>query len=522
MIENTVNFNNLTKIKSNIIKVIGVGGGGGNAINYMYNKGIKDVDFIICNTDIQALEESPIPNKVQLGSILTGGLGAGSIAAKGREAAVESIDDLKKLLDKQTKMVFITAGMGGGTGTGAAPVIAQTCKELGILTVGIVTTPFSFEGGIRKKQAIQGIKELENQVDTLLVISNDKLQHIYGNLTIRNAFAKADNILTIAAKGIAEIITIPGFVNVDFNDVNTVMKDSGVAIMGSAVGEGEHRALNAIEEALNSPLLNDNEITGAKHILLNITSGTKEVLMEEITDITQYIEQQAHVINEPNVNVIWGNSTNESLGDKISVTVIATGFKGKHKENIFVNEPEKPEITKFDLDNSNSIDFPVEQNIFNSNVAEKDFKTREVGGKQYKIFPLEKEDETNSDNSLEWDLRPQQNSNEKDEIKKYDLDYDSNSNIGEINQIEENHHQYTQKADFSHQETQVIREIKPQFQSVKLTYEEMEKEPAFMRRGIKLIDHNHSVRDSASQKQVVKNNNGDLKIENKFLHRKSD
>jgi len=318
----------MLKDKSSIIKVIGVGGGGGNAVNHMYNQGIVGVDFIICNTDAQALELSPIPNKIQLGASLTEGRGAGSMPEVGKNSAIESIDDVKELLGTTTKMIFITAGMGGGTGTGASPIIAQAAKELGILTVGIVTTPFNFEGKRRKQQADEGLEAFKKHVDTLLVISNDKLREMYGNLTLSNAFAEADNILTTAAKGIAEIITVPGYINVDFEDVKTVMQSSGVAIMGSASAEGEGRAFKAVQNALASPLLNDNDIEGARYILLNITSGEEEVLMDEVSEITDYIQNQAGLT----ADIIWGNCYDESLGDKISVTLIATGFQTKEEK----------------------------------------------------------------------------------------------------------------------------------------------------------------------------------------------
>jgi cell division protein FtsZ len=315
----------MLKEKSSIIKVIGVGGGGGNAVNHMYRQGITGVDFIICNTDAQALELSPIPNKVQLGASLTEGMGAGSIPEVGKNSAIENIDDIKLMLGSNTKMLFITAGMGGGTGTGASPIIAQAARELDILTVGIITTPFAFEGRRRKIQAEEGMEELKKYVDSFLVISNDRLRQIFGNLTLGSAFAQADNILTIAAKGIAEIITLPGYINVDFKDVRTVMKDSGVCIMGSSAAEGENRAEKAVRGALDSPLLKDNEIEGARYILLNISSGTKEVTMDEVSAITDYIQQEAGLA----ADLIWGNCIDVSLGEKISVTIIATGFQTK-------------------------------------------------------------------------------------------------------------------------------------------------------------------------------------------------
>jgi cell division protein FtsZ len=325
----------MLKDKSSIIKVIGVGGGGGNAVNHMYRQGITGVDFIICNTDAQALEFSPIPNKVQLGASLTEGMGAGAQPEVGKNSAIENIDDIKAMLGSTTKMLFITAGMGGGTGTGASPIIAKAAKELGILTVAIITTPFSFEGKRRKMQADDGMEELKKYVDSYLVISNDRLREIFGNLTLGSAFAQADDILTTAAKGIAEIITVPGYINVDFKDVSTVMKDSGVSIMGSYSAQGENRALAAVEGALASPLLKDNEIEGARYILLNISSGLREVTMDEVAIITDYIQDKAGL----SADLIWGNCIDEALEDKLSVTIIATGFqtteqRAKDKENV--------------------------------------------------------------------------------------------------------------------------------------------------------------------------------------------
>lgn len=317
----TIRFN-LPKEYASIIKVIGVGGGGSNAVNHMFRQGIKGVDFVVCNTDAQALDFSPIPAKVQLGSTLTEGRGAGSLPQVGKDAAVENIEDIKALLGETTKMVFITAGMGGGTGTGAAPIVAQTARDMGILTVGIVTLPFSFEGKRRRQQAEEGIEEMRNAVDTLLVISNDKLREMYGNLSLSNAFAQADNVLTTAAKGIAEIITVTGYINVDFEDVRTVMNKGGSAIMGSASAEGENRATRAIEAALSSPLLNDNNIKGAKHILLNITAGDLEATMDEVSEISDFVQEEAGM----SANIIFGTGHDPELGDKINVTVIATGF----------------------------------------------------------------------------------------------------------------------------------------------------------------------------------------------------
>lgn len=313
----------LPKENPSIIKVIGVGGGGCNAVNHMYRQGIKGVDFLICNTDQQALDASPIPVKFQLGSTLTEGRGAGSLPEVGKNAAIESIEEIREQLSTNTKMLFVTAGMGGGTGTGAAPVIAATAKEMGILTVGIVTIPFSFEGKRRRQQAEDGIEQMRKNVDTLLIISNDKLREMCGNLKLNEAFANADNVLTTAAKGIAEIITVTGYINVDFADVETVMKNGGAAIMGSALAEGKDRAITAVKEALSSPLLNDNRIDGAKHILINITAGDGEVMLDEITEIVEFAQEETG----HSANVIFGTGHDESLGNKISVTLIATGFE---------------------------------------------------------------------------------------------------------------------------------------------------------------------------------------------------
>ncbi|RIJ42559.1 cell division protein FtsZ [Pontibacter oryzae] len=330
-----------------IIKVIGVGGGGSNAVNHMYNQGIKDVEFIICNTDVQALKSSGVPSKLQIGQNLTEGLGAGANPEKGKQAALESKEEIREMLSNDTKMVFITAGMGGGTGTGAAPVIAKVAKELGVLTVGIVTAPFAFEGKKKKVAAENGVKELSENCDTILVILNDKLREMFGNLTIREAFAKADNVLTTAAKSIAEIITVTAEVNVDFEDVKTVMKDSGAAVMGSATTEGEGRALRAAEEALSSPLLNNTDIHGAQKILLSIMSGEQaELEMDELTEITEYIQDKAGQEAE----VIFGHGIDSTLGQSIRVTVIATGFASDAESII---EPKK---TVFDLESQKKIE----------------------------------------------------------------------------------------------------------------------------------------------------------------------
>jgi cell division protein FtsZ len=317
----------LPKDQSSIIKVIGVGGGGSNAVNHMFSQNIEGVNFIICNTDAQAIAQSKVPNKIQLGPHLTQGLGAGANPLIGRQATEESLEEIKRILEVNTKMAFITAGMGGGTGTGGAPILAKICKDLGILTVGIVTTPFAYEGKKRLAQAEEGIMLLKNHVDTLIVISNDKLRHQYGNLKMKEAFAKADNVLATAAKCITDVINSTGQINVDFADVCTVMSNGGVAILGSATAEGEHRAQSAIENALNSPLLNDNDIRGAKWILININSslGEHEFTMDEVDIIQNYLISQAG----EDTDVILGLGYDNSLGSEISITLIATGFEHK-------------------------------------------------------------------------------------------------------------------------------------------------------------------------------------------------
>jgi cell division protein FtsZ len=327
----------LPKNQSNVIKVIGVGGGGSNAINHMFKQGIKGVDFIVCNTDSQALQNSAVPNKIQLGVNLTEGLGAGANPDVGQQSAIESIADIETMLDQNTKMVFITAGMGGGTGTGAAPVIAQLAKERDILTVGIVTLPFVFEGKVRQEQALIGIEKLRKQVDSLIVINNNKLREVYGNLGFKAGFSKADEVLATASRGIAEVITHHYTQNIDLRDAKTVLSNSGTAIMGSAIAEGETRAKDAIISALDSPLLNDNKIKGAKNVLLLIVSGTNEITLDEIGEINDHIQSEAGF----NANIIMGVGEDETLGDAIAVTVIATGFDLEQQNEIVNNEPKK-------------------------------------------------------------------------------------------------------------------------------------------------------------------------------------
>ena len=330
----SLEFSNLSfdlpKNQSNVIKVIGVGGGGSNAINHMYNKGIKGVDFVVCNTDAQALQSSPVPYKIQLGATLTEGLGAGANPEIGEQSAMESMEDIKNMLNTKSKMLFITVGMGGGTGTGAAPVIAKIAQDLDILTVGIVTIPFSFEGKMRNEQAQLGIEKLRSHVDSLVVINNNKLREVYGNLGFKAGFSKADEVLSTAATGIAEVITHHYTQNIDLRDAKTVLSNSGTAIMGSAQSSGANRAQNAITKALDSPLLNDNKIEGSKNVLLLIVSGTSEVTIDEIGEINDYIQSEA----KTNVDIIMGVGEDDSLGDAISVTIIATGFNPEQQSEI--------------------------------------------------------------------------------------------------------------------------------------------------------------------------------------------
>jgi cell division protein FtsZ len=369
----------LPKNQSNVIKVIGVGGGGSNAINYMHSKGIKGVDFVVCNTDSQALENSKVENKIQLGISLTEGLGAGANPEIGEKAAVESFDDLKKMLETNTKMVFVTAGMGGGTGTGAAPVISKLAKEMDILTVGIVTMPFQFEGKIREEQAKKGIEKLRNEVDSLIVINNNKLRDIYGNLGFKEGFAKADEVLATASKGIAEVITHHYTQNIDLKDAKTVLSNSGNAIMGSATSSGTKRSIEAISSALDSPLLNDNRIHGAKNVLLLIVSGKQEITIDEIGLINEYIQEKAG----HNANIIMGVGEDLNLEESISVTVIATGFDPNQQEEI-IHLDSKKIIHNLD-ENTGYVQNLSSKNSSDDNTMELDFETDSIDFKNTEI-----------------------------------------------------------------------------------------------------------------------------------------
>lgn len=474
----------LPKDESPIIKVIGVGGGGSNAVTHMFKQGIVGVDFAICNTDSQAMELSPVPTRMQLGPNLTEGRGAGSRPNVGKLACEESIEDVKNYLHNNCKMLFITAGMGGGTGTGAAPIIAKTAKEMGILTVGIVTLPFTFEGRRRTSQGMDGLDDLKRYVDTLIVVSNDKLRQIHGNLSISEAFSQADNILTTAAKGIAEIITVPGYVNVDFEDVNTVMRESGVAIMGTASAEGEDRAKRAVDEALHSPLLEDNDITGAKHILLNITSGTKEVTMDEIFEITEFVQEEAGY----GTDLIWGNCYDESLGEKISVTVIATGFE--HKQIMGSNGEQTNERIVVSLDDES----PDPKEIEKRGLSDIGFQEE---GRKNNTFEFD--DVRSTIDRYQRNRYSYEDPYQKDEDKE--------------KREEERRKQY---------EKEKKRREKLRTNRVKLnnpqTVVELENEPAYLRRGVHLDDVPDSAEPAMSKWTITDDEEPEIRSGNSFLH----
>jgi cell division protein FtsZ len=509
----------LPKDSSSIIKVIGIGGGGGNAVNHMYNLGIKGVDFVICNTDQQALDISPVPLKIQLGQSLTEGRGAGAIPEIGKNAAIENIEDIKEILSKNTKMVFITAGMGGGTGTGAAPVIARIAKEMDILTVGIVTVPFAFEGRKRKLQAEEGLEELRQNVDTLLIINNDRLREMFGNLSLGNAFAQADDVLATAAKGIAEVISVTGMINVDFNDVSTVMKDSGVAIMGSAEATGENRAIEAVKNALASPLLNDNDIAGAKYVLLNITYGNKEILMDEIGDITDFIQDEAG----STADVIWGHGFDESLGDAICITVIATGFNSAPVTG-FEKAPEKKVVSLEDDTVPTMISQPIESPTQVNQLDKKEDVVEEETTEQTDEPFLIVKEETTQQTEINWSFSSEPKAEEKkeEEVIKHYLTDDMEEKA-EMTDVEP-------KAVLSPEEQAMkAKERMERIQSYtsKLKsaegIDDLEKEPAFKRKKIEFDDVPHSSEENMSKFTLSEEeDNGERKIElkqnNSFLH----
>ncbi len=526
MTENMYQFDLPTHHKS-IIKVIGVGGGGSNAVNHMYNLGIKDVEFVVCNTDSQALLTSPVPNKLQIGINLTSGLGAGANPEKGRQAAIESKEEIRDMLSDGTRMVFITAGMGGGTGTGAAPIIAQVAKELDILTVGIVTVPFAFEGKKKMRSAEAGVSEMRKHCDTLLTILNDKLRVIFGNLSISNAFAQADNILTTAAKGIAEIITVPGYVNVDFEDVKTVMKDSGAAVMGSAETSGENRAKRAAEEAINSPLLNNQYINGSEKILLSIISGEEaELQMDELTDITDFIQE----FSGDEAEVIFGHGVDPELGDSIRVTVIATGFDegGGHEEEEPTEiqqtmthdseEDNEPEKKIFDLESNKQIPLFIE-NEEKTDMRSGFKDSGDQGGDDandsysFDFAPVNREED---DDDFNFNL-------DNDIIDDYDIvddnedeDFDEDAYLEELDGMA---HPPSKKILLMEQARQRVEKLKGLKKSESMDSENFKEKlevPAYMRKKVELKKVPHS-----SERNISKFNlNDDNKIigNNKFLH----
>ncbi len=507
----------LPQDESSIIKVIGVGGGGSNAVNHMFRQGIKGVEFIVCNTDQQSLDVSPVPTKIVLGESLTHGRGAGAIPEVGKNAAIESIEELKVLLTN-TEMLFITAGLGGGTGTGAAPIIAAAAKEMGILTVGIVTVPFSFEGKKRKIQADEGLDALKQNVDTLLVISNDKLREIYGNLKVTDAFGHADDILSTAARGIAEIITTTLQINTDINDVKTVMKDSGVAIMGSAQASGENRATLAVEQALASPLLNDNNITGARYVLVNIMCGEDEITMDELGEITDYIQDSAGMTAE----IIKGYGVDANLGDSVSVTIIATGFNMSNR--VEVPTEKVPEKTVYQLDepevedkkeqptNNNPITTPapstqptefIEPSV--SNEPELKRPTKETPPVTFE-FEVNKQTQPSSSELNEPVLKEKSVNNELDPNPS----------------VPQNDEEQTKRAQ---ERINTISKLKDLSFKIKTQngLSELENEPAYKRRNIDIEDTPHSSESQISRFTLSKDENADddkteLRQNNSFLH----
>ena len=513
----------------NIIKVLGVGGGGGNAVNYMFKQGIKGVDFVVCNTDAQALHNSPVPIKVKLGNRK---LGAGSKPEVGKQAALDSVDEIKEALSGETEMLFITAGMGGGTGTGAAPIIAKAAKEMGILTVGIVTIPFEWEGQKRLNLAEKGIEELKGHVDTLIVISNTKLREVYGNLSLTDAFSKADDILKTAAKGIAELITVPGYVNVDFEDVKTIMteNESGKAIMSSAQAEGEERATKAVQEALSSPLLDDNDIVGASDILLHIITGKQELMMDEVEEITTYIQSQAG----NSANLIWGNGTDSSLGDALSVTIIATGFDKKNKINLInktdrvvvnIDDPEpvfekpEPPAEKEPEQETTTIDEPTL--ITKEEVTEEEKDDIMFAPSNENTTPVSQDKVVHNliDNSATQEAEVPAEETLVNEIKEEEI-----KPVNEVRKIEEKTHTEETPTPKVMPEVKHANERVRKLQGLSsfsnASLSEMEKVPAYQRRNVELDDRVPSTDENVSCYSLSSddNNNPSLNKGNSFLH----
>ena len=565
----------LPKNQSNVIKVIGIGGGGSNAINYMFSKGIKGVDYVICNTDSQALENSPVPNKVQLGIKETEGLGAGADPVIGEKAAVESLNEMRRLLEKNTKMVFITAGMGGGTGTGAAPIISKLAMEMDILTVGIVTMPFVFEGKIRMNHANKGLEKLRNNVDSLIVVNNNKLRDVYGNLGVKEGFSKADEVLATAAKGIAEVITHHYTQNIDLKDAKTVLSKSGNAIMGSYTSSGDKRALNAVSNALDSPLLNDNRIDGAQNVLLLIVSGSSEVTIDEIGVINDYIQEKSG----NNANIIMGIGDDPNLIDEITVTVIATGFDMKQQDEILHIEPKKTiynlddesEITESFNENktelqyefsSDEIDFKntdfnsenigqeINDSIITTNDDIKNIDVEFESVESINEFFDEKidvidDESVNISNELQFDFPVTTSSDSQEKVVHileedvneievidpvhiipYNLVEDDNLSVGTV---ESSHNEFN-KTEVNPINSPIVEGLAKRTEERKIKLkefnykfvktrkvEDMEKEPAYKRAGIELSDNIENT-ISASTLDQDEDGNLNLNSKNSFLH----
>lgn len=520
------------KQKTSIIKVIGVGGGGSNAVNYMFKQGIEGVDFVVCNTDTQALSASPVPVKIQLGE---SGLGAGSNPEVAEKAAQESIDKLEAVIDSDTEMVFITAGMGGGTGTGAAPVIAKFARERGLLSVGIVTLPFHFEGRRKMLKARQGIDEMRKYVDTLLVIDNDILRALFPNLGLANAFSQADNVLTTAAKGIAELITVHGYVNVDFEDVKTVMKDSGKAIMGSAITEGEDRALKAIEEAMQSPLLSDNDVYGAKNILLYITTGVDDVTMDEISVITDFISDKC---GEEAANVIWGRGIDEQMGDKLGITIIATGFENQEesvprqpevkreiKRNALYDDmPEATEskpVQHLQFDDSPSDEEEIQMKTVTKETFEKpEIKVSDEIPEVKKVYTL---DDSLSDDTIEEERADDQDDfvlpfEKNDPVRMHTKSADAKPVKKTESEPAIPSRQDKNEVESHAQER--ISKLKALSMMKDKSVSDMEKEPAYLRRNVQLSEPTYSDESEISKYTISEDSrkNSFLKSDNSFLH----
>lgn len=513
------------KQRPSIIKVLGVGGGGCNAVNHMFEQGIEGVDFVVCNTDVQSLNTSPVPTKIEIGN--NGGLGAGANPDVGRKAAEDSIEKVKELLSSdKTEMLFVTAGMGGGTGTGAAPIIAKLAREMNILTVGIVTLPFGFEGRKRKQQAEFGIEEMKKHVDTLLVISNDKLREQFGNLVLKQAFAQADNILSSAAKGIAELITVPGYVNVDFEDVRTVIKDSGKAIMGSARAEGEGRAEKAITAAMNSPLLNDNEINGATNILLYITIGEKDITFDEITEITDYVQKESG----NTADTIWGVGNDESLGESIGITIIATGFDVVNKE------PEPDSIVVGTVGEENQPETktpPPKPSVSDSSNVAENAEIKKIKKETVRAFNSGKGESkvVHAQDGIEDKHRDQsvpvakQRMDPSSLIRRTENPYLSVAHTVSAQSSEQKTETVQQPATEKDdaKKTHADRESKLRNQSIDLSSHEKlaeyENEPAYVRKNIMIDNANHSSESVISRYALSKDSKNQPVInDNKFIH----